>query len=91
MHHYIFPLVFIAIVYIAMIVMNERYGLFSVDHFSSPLMKVLAYLWLAVLMFGLVILITGSSLRIPTAQELTRVPCYAFFALHAILVVWLVR
>jgi len=89
MHHYIFPIVFIAIVYIAIVVMNERYGLLSVDHFSSPLMKGLAYLWLAVLMFGLVILITGSSLRIPTAQELARIPFYSFFGLHAILFVFL--
>ncbi|HSY51853.1 MAG TPA: type II CAAX endopeptidase family protein [Thermoanaerobaculia bacterium] len=90
MHHYIFPLLFIAVVYIAMIVMNERYRLFSSDHFSSPVMKVLAYLWLAVLMFGLVILITGSSLRVPTARELARVPFYSLFGLHAILFVFLV-
>jgi membrane protease YdiL (CAAX protease family) len=90
MHHYIFPLIFITVVYVAMIVMNERYRLFSTDHFSSPGMKVLAYLWLGVLMFGLVILITGSSLRIPTANELARVPFYSLFALHAILVIFLV-
>ena len=90
MHHYIFPLLFIAVVYIAMVVMNERYRLFSSDHFSSPVMKVLAYLWLAVLMFGLVILITGSSLRVPTARELARVPFYSLFGLHAILFVFLV-
>jgi uncharacterized protein len=90
MHHYIFPLLFIAVVYIAMIVMNERYRLFSSDHFSSPVMRVLAYLWLAVLMFGLVILITGSSLRVPTARELARVPFYSLFGLHAILFVFLV-
>jgi membrane protease YdiL (CAAX protease family) len=89
MHHYIYPLAFIAIVYIVMIVMNERYHLFSADRFSSPLMKALAYIWLALLMFSLAILITGSSLRIPTAQELARVPFYSLFALHAILVVFL--
>jgi membrane protease YdiL (CAAX protease family) len=89
MHYYILPLAFIAIVYIAMIVMNERYHLFSADHFSSPLMKGLAYLWLALLMFSLAILITGSSLRIPTAKELARVPFYSLFGLHAILLVFL--
>jgi membrane protease YdiL (CAAX protease family) len=90
MHYYILPLAFIAIVYIAMIVMNERYHLFSADRFSSPLMKGLAYIWLALLMFVLAILITGSSLRIPTAKELARVPFYSLFGLHAILVVFLV-
>lgn len=90
MHYYILPLAFITIVYIAMIVMNERYRLFSADHFSSPLMKGLAYVWLALLMFVLAILITGSSLRIPTAKDLARVPFYSLFALHAILFVFLV-
>jgi len=90
MKHYALPLIFIAVVYIAMIVMNERYRLFSADRFSSSLMKVLAYLWLALLLFVLGILITGSSLRIPTAQELARVPFYSLFGLHAILFVFLV-
>jgi membrane protease YdiL (CAAX protease family) len=89
MHHYIFPLTFIALVYIAMIVMNERYRLFSVDRFSSPLTKVLAHIWLGLLMFSLAILITGSSLKTPTAKELARVPFYSLFALHAILFVFL--
>jgi uncharacterized protein len=89
MHHYIFPLIFIALVYFLMIVMNERYRLFSVDHFSSPLMKLIAYLWLGILMFGLAILVTGSSLKTPTARELARVPFYSLFGLHAILFVFL--
>jgi len=89
MHHYIFPLILIALVYVAMIVMNERYRLFSVDHFSSPAMKLIAYLWLGILMFGLAILITGSSLKTPTAKELARVPFYSLFGLHAILFIFL--
>jgi membrane protease YdiL (CAAX protease family) len=89
MHHYLLPLVFIALVYILMIVMNERYHLFSDDHFSSGLTKALAYLWLALLFFGLAILIIASSLRTPTAKELAHVPFYSLFALHAILIVFL--
>src|SRR5260221_6410395 len=89
MHHYVLPLIFIAVVYLGIIALNERYRLLSIDHFSSPTIKVIAYLWLGVLMFGLVILITGSSLRIPTAQELARVPFYQLFGLHAILFVFL--
>jgi uncharacterized protein len=89
MHHYLFPLLFIALIYVAMIVMNERYRLFSTDRFSSTTMKVIAYLWLGLLLFGLAILITGSSLRIPSAQELARVPFYSLFGLHAILFVFL--
>jgi len=89
MNHFILPLIFITLIYAAMIVMNERYRLFSVDHFSSTTMKVIAYLWLGIFLFGLVILITGSSLRIPTAQELRRVPFYSLFGLHAILFIFL--
>ena len=89
MHHYLLPLVFIALVYILMIVMNERYRLFSGDHFSSGLTKILAYLWLALLLFGLAILIIGSSLKTPTAKELAHVPFYSLFALHGILIVFL--
>lgn len=89
MNHYILPLIFIAVVYFGMIFMNERYRLFSTDHFSSTVTKVVAYLWLGILMFGLAVLITGSSLRIPTAKELARVPFYSLFGLHAILFVFL--
>ena len=89
MHHYLLPLVFIALVYILMIVMNERYRLFSGDHFSSGLTKILAYVWLALLRFGLATLIVGSSLKTPTAKELAHVPFYSLFALHGILIVFL--
>src|SRR3954469_17958368 len=89
MHHYVFPLIFIAVVYLGMIFMNERYRLFSADRFSSPAIKVIAYVWLGILMFLLAILVTGSSLRIPTAQQLARVPFYSLFGLHAILFVFI--
>ncbi len=89
MHHYLLPLLFIVIVYAAMIIMNERYRLFSSDHFSSPLMRVLAYLWLGLLLFVLAVLITGSSLKTPTARDLTHVPFYSLFALHGILIIFL--
>ena len=89
MHHYLFPLIFIAVVYLGMIFMNERYNLFSADCFSSPAMKIAAYIWLGILLFLLAILIVGSSLRIPTSQELARVPFYSLFGLHAILFIFL--
>jgi membrane protease YdiL (CAAX protease family) len=89
MTHYVFPIAFIAVVYVAMVVLNERYQLFSTDRFSSPAMKLLAYLWLGALLFLLAVLVTGSSLRTPTANELARQPFYALFGLHAILVVFL--
>ena len=53
------PLLFIAVVYVAMITMNERYDLFSVDRFSSPVIRLVAYLWLGALLFTLGFLIVG--------------------------------
>jgi membrane protease YdiL (CAAX protease family) len=89
MSHYVFPLLFIAIVYVAMIWLNERYGLFATDRFPSPGAKFAAYVWLGLLMFLLAILIVGSALHVPTARELARTPFYQLFLLHAILVVFL--
>src|SRR6266545_2835219 len=89
MSHYILPLAFIALVYFAMIVLNERYGLFATDRFPSPLAKIAAYLWLGLLLFGLCIEIVGASMHVPTARELARVPFYSLFLLHGILIVFL--
>jgi hypothetical protein len=55
MSPYLLPLGFIALVYIAMIVLNERYGLFAADRFPSFGAKIAAYAWLGLLLFGLTI------------------------------------
>ncbi len=89
MSPYIFPLIFIAVVYIAMIALNERIGLFG-DHFPSNGLKIAAYVWLACFMFLLATLIVTSSLAPPTAKDLAKVPFYSLFALHAILITFLV-
>jgi membrane protease YdiL (CAAX protease family) len=83
------PLLFIAVVYGAMIYMNERYDLFSADHFSSPIIRLVAYLWLGALLFTLGFLIVGSSLHPPSANELAGIPFYSLFTLHAILIFFL--
>ena len=90
MTHYVLPLGFIALVYVAMIVLNERYGLFATDRFPSSGAKVAAYAWLGLLMFLLAILVIGSALHTPTAKDLARTPFYQLFLLHFILVVFLV-
>jgi membrane protease YdiL (CAAX protease family) len=73
-----------------MVYMNERYNLFSVDHFPSPWLKWLAYAWLGGFLLMLAILIVGSSLHPPTAKDLSRVPFYSLFTLHAILLIFLI-
>ena len=89
MTHYLVPLLFIAIVYVAMIALNERYRLFGCDRFPSEGAKFAAYAWLGLLMFGLAILIIGSAMHVPTASELAKIPFYSLFLLHAVLIVFL--
>ncbi len=90
MNAFILPLIFIVLVWVAMIYMNERYQLFSVDQFSSAVTKWTAYVWLGVFLFMLTFLIVGSSLHPPTSKDLARVPFYSLFTLHAILLLFLI-
>ena len=89
MNPFILPIAFIAVIWGALIYLNERYNLFSVDRFPSNGMKWAAYLWLGALLFTLTLLIVGSALRPATARELSIVPFYSLFTLHAILIVFL--
>lgn len=88
MNPFILPLLFIAIVYATMVILNERIGLFR-DAFPSPNLKVLAYIWLGLFLFGLTALITMSAMAPPSAKDLSRVPFYSLFTLHAILIIFL--
>ena len=89
MIHYLYAFAFVAVVYVAILWLNERYGLFAADRFPSQGAKLAAYIWLAVVLFGLTFLIVGSALHTPTAKELARVPFYSLFLLHAVLIVFL--
>jgi membrane protease YdiL (CAAX protease family) len=84
------PLVCIVLLWVTLIYLNERYQLFSADQFSSATTKWIAYVWLGVFLFFLTFLIVGSSLRPPSARDLSRVPFYSLFTLHAILLVFLI-
>jgi len=57
---------------------------------ASATSKWIAYVWLGVFLFLLTCLIVGSSLKPPSARDLSRVPFYSLFTLHAILLVFLV-
>lgn len=91
MSPFVLPLAFIAVVFGAIVFLNERRGLFyPADRFSSPAMKYAAYAWLGLFLFGLALLITGSSLRPATSKDLEHVPFYSLFSLHLILIVFLI-
>jgi len=83
------PLTCIGIVWLVLVYLNERYQLFSVDRFASITMKWIAYVWLGLFLFLLTFLIVASSLRPPSVKELSRVPFYSLFTLHAILLAFL--
>ncbi len=85
---YVLPLALIAIVYVVMVVLNEKYDLFR-DRFQSNGVKYAAYAWLGVFMFLLAFLVIASSQRIPTARELARAPFLSMFILHFILIAFL--
>jgi len=87
---FLLPIALIVLVYAAIVILNERYNLLSVDRFPSPISKVIAYVWLGIFMLLIALLVTGSSLKTPTAKELAGTPFYRLFALHWILIVFLV-
>lgn len=88
MTHFILPLTLIAIVYVVMIVLNERIGLFR-DHFPSRAAEIVAYVWLGLFMGLLTLLIVASSMAPASSKDLSKVPFYSLFTLHAILLVFL--
>jgi membrane protease YdiL (CAAX protease family) len=78
-----------AVVYVGVLVLNERYNLLSADRFVSPVAKVAAYAWLGLFLFGIALLVTGAALHTPTPKELAATPFYRLFALHWILIIFL--
>ncbi|HEV3486501.1 MAG TPA: type II CAAX endopeptidase family protein [Vicinamibacterales bacterium] len=86
---YLVALGFAALVWLAIILLNERYGLLSCDRFAHPALTYIAYLWLGALLLSMAFLVTASALSPPTANQLAGMPFYSLFALHAILIVFL--
>lgn len=85
---YIIPLVCVALLYVALIVLNERIDLFR-DRFESTGVKILAYVWLGLFLLFLTLIIVMSAHAPPSAKDLARVPFYSLFTLHAILIAFL--
>lgn len=80
---------FALLVWIAIVLLNERFQLLSCDRFPSDAFKWIAYLWLGLFTVGIALLVTSSALTPPTAKQLTDLPFYSLFSMHAILVVFL--
>jgi membrane protease YdiL (CAAX protease family) len=78
-----------AIVWILIVVLNERINLLSCDRFPSPIAKWFAYAWLGLFLLLLAAIVTSAAQNPTRASDLAKVPFYSLFGLHAILVVFL--
>ena len=87
--HYYLAGGFVFLVWIVIVLLNERYGLLSCDRFPNNTLKWLAYAWLGIFMIGLALLVTHSALTPPTVKQLQDLQFYELFSLHAVLVVFL--
>ncbi|HET8797749.1 MAG TPA: hypothetical protein VFO89_08680, partial [Thermoanaerobaculia bacterium] len=86
---YAIPVVFVLLIWLVIVVLNERLGLLRCDRFPSPAMKWAAYGWMGIFFVVLAVAVTASALSPATPAQLDRTPFYALFTLHAILIVFL--
>lgn len=86
---YAAAITFTFLIWIAIVVLNEKYNLLSCDHFPNVTAKVIAYLLLGFFLILLAVLVTGSALSPPTAKQLASAPFYSVFTLHALLLLFL--
>jgi membrane protease YdiL (CAAX protease family) len=81
---------FVLIVWVTIVVLNERTNLLSCDRFPSTGAKWFAYLWLGGFMVLLALLVTNAALTPATPKQLEETPFYGLFGLHAVLIVFLI-
>jgi membrane protease YdiL (CAAX protease family) len=80
---------FVVLVWLTIVVLNERFNLLSCDRFPSAGVKWFAYFWLGAFMLLLSLLVTNAALTPATPTQLESAPFYTLFSLHAILIVFL--
>jgi membrane protease YdiL (CAAX protease family) len=83
-------LVFMVLVWLTIVVLNEKINLLSCDRFPSPGAKYFAYVWMGFFFTLLGALVAGAAMRPARARDLASAPFYQLFALHAILVIFLI-
>jgi len=86
---YILPVVFVVIVWLAIVYLNERHGLLSADRFPSPLVKWVAYAWLGLFMVGIAILVTTAARTTVTPKMLESASFFGLFEMHVFLMIFL--
>ena len=81
---------FMVLIWLAIVLLNERINLLSCDRFPSPGAKYFAYAWMLFFFVLLGAIVAGAAMRPARARDLANAPFYQLFALHAILVVFLI-
>jgi membrane protease YdiL (CAAX protease family) len=80
---------FVILVWLAIVVLNERWNLLSCDRFPHPAMKWLAYIWLGLWMAALAVAVTQSALTPVTPKDLQNMSFVGVFFLHLLLMIFL--
>ena len=78
-----------ALVWLAIVLLNEKHNLLSCDRFPSPAAKYFAYAWLGIFLLLMAVLVTGAALNPARAADLKHTPFYSLFGIHLVLVVFL--
>ncbi len=86
---YTITLGFVAVFWLAVVILNEKIHLLSTDRFPNPIVKWLAYAWLLLFLLILAAIVTGAALNPARAGDLQKAPFYSLFGLHAILIIFL--
>lgn len=77
------------LVWIAIVVLNERFRLLSADRFPTPAARYFAYAWLGCFLLLMAVLVTGAALNPARAADLRHTPFYSLFGIHAVLIIFL--
>ena len=78
-----------ALVWLAIVLLNEKHNLLSCDRFPSPAAKYFAYAWLGFFLLLMAVLVTGAALNPARATDLKNTPFYSLFGIHLVLMVFL--
>ena len=80
---------FVLLVWLAIVLLNERWNLLSCDRFANTIVKWVAYVWLLAFMVLLAVLVTQSALTTVTAAQLKEMSFIGIFLMHGILLFFL--
>jgi membrane protease YdiL (CAAX protease family) len=87
---YVVPVAVALAIAVVIIVLDLRYGLFrAADRFDSAWTRGVAHAWLGLFLLFMTYEVALSTQRIPTREQLGRMPFYDLFFLHLVLVVFL--